>query len=499
LKKKALSLVLTVIFTASLFTGFAFKGVSKDSLVVAIQLSPTSMDPAKLVNSSDGTTFHTIYDTLIDITPSLKPKAKVALSWSTSKDGRTTTFKIRKGIKFHNGDDLTAEDVAFSINRYLKEPGAGAYYYALFIKNAVVVDQYTVNLITFNKYDVLLNNLATNFFIVPKKYVEKTGKDFENKPVGSGPYKFVSWSKGSSAEMIRNDKYFDGKSTIKNLKIKFIADPGTQAIALETGEVNVIYNAANANRKDIMSDKKIEYKEGPGGYIFQMSMYQSGALKDYRLRKAMQLSINKKDIINMALDGVGKPANSNVSEEVYKEYAGSNNVKYDPAQAKQILTQAKYSPEKSPITITTLDPLSAKVAQVVQAQLSQVGIKVNVQTIEYSSYTQQSRAGKIQILLTQGGGTAVGPTDTVYNYTRKADSQGRFPRSIEIDGIYNSLLKETDQKRAATLTKNAFSVITKNYVYMPICASYFNVAYAKGLKNVAFSPISIHYIGDYTW
>ncbi len=502
MNKKTLALVLTLVFVVSLFSGFAPARIAANTtdLKVALANCPTTLDPvAMFPTQSDQTVYKSIYDTVVKFDKAGKVIPSVAKSWKISADGKTYTFKIRTDIKFHDGTALTAEDVAFSIKRNLGNSYSGKYYYSMFVKDAVATDSSTVVLTTFNRYQVTLLWLASSVFITPKAAVTKDAAAFAADPIGSGPYKFKSWVKGSSIDFERNATYFASKSTFKTMKIRFIADAGTQAIALQTGEVNFMVNANASDTRDLKTNSKLQFVQSTGSFTYQMGLYNSGATKNPAIREAIALAINKKEVIQIAVDGLGKISNSNVSAMVFPEYAGSNDIKYNPTKSRQILKNLKYTPEIFPITIITLAPQDTKVANVIASQLLAVGMTVKVQQVEMASFGQQLMAGKVQIYVAQGGGIQVGPLDGLDGYTIAVDRYKRFVDMPAYDTLVASLQNVSDAKKLKAGILKAYKMYNTNYQTLPLFDAYINVVATKGIKNVVTNYAMVYELGNLTY
>src|SRR5215813_6281175 len=224
-----------------------------DTLVLALNRDQDNMDPHMHFQRVGIIMNVNMYDSLLHKNTKLEYEPSLATAWKALNE-TTWEFKLRQGVKFHNGDAFSAEDVKFSFDRVL-DPNTKSPQYGNIrgIKEAKIIDPYTVHLITDKPFPLLLERVVF-FPIIPKKHYEKVGAQAfaENAPVGTGPYKFVEWKRDQYLKMERFNEHWRGPAPIKNLIIRVILETSTQVAELKTGGVDMVRNLA----PDLIPDLK---------------------------------------------------------------------------------------------------------------------------------------------------------------------------------------------------------------------------------------------------
>src|SRR5437867_4480435 len=233
-----------------------------DQLTVAfdVSIAPTFLEPAE--TSGIGTPFvflYALHDALIKPLPGNNMAPCLAESWTESADGLVYEFKLREGVRFHNGDPFTAEDVKFSFHRYR---GVSARLLHERVKVVEIVDPYRVRFVLHAPWPDFLSFYATPAtgaaWIVPKKHIEKVGEDgFKRQPVGLGPYRFVRMTPGVELVLEANEQYLRKKPSVKRIVIKGVPDRTTRLAMLKTGEADIGYLMVGVEGATIKADPKL--------------------------------------------------------------------------------------------------------------------------------------------------------------------------------------------------------------------------------------------------
>ncbi len=334
-------------------------------------------------------------------------KPWVAEKWTVGQDGLTWTFNIRKGIKFHNGADLTAADVKFSIERFkgpeALQPGS----IIRDIQTIEMVDDYTLRLVTKSVQPFLPFTVAGRHpAITPKAYIEQYGIDyFERKPIGSGPYRFVSATFGDVSQFEALDTHWIRPASFKKLSVIRVSEETTKAAMLRTGAVDITdveLEAAEALEK--LGYKAYPYTMQKGSVSFFGAYEPRGKgmpTSDVRVRKALSLAINRKAFIDVLYKGRAKPPlpmglyASYADYDVaywYDAFAKAN--PYDPAEAKRLLKEAGY-PDGFKIKFFSCQPAGRgflpKWAEIIAGDWREIGVIAELQIIDLGTYTQWRR------------------------------------------------------------------------------------------------------------
>ncbi len=339
-----------------------------------------------------------VFDNLVEVAPDGKLVPGLAESWKVV-DPKTITLTLRKGVKFHNGDEFNAEAAKFSIDR-MKDPatksGVASKYAS--IENVQVVDASTIQL-NLNKPDsTILFALAAQLGMQPPNYVKQVGPEgFAAKPVGTGPYKFVEWVRGDHVTLEANPNYWNGspkgKPTIQRLTIRPIPDESARVAALKSGQVQLIDHvsgdiAATLASNDIAVVSK-ETTQLPQVHIDA----KNGPTKELKVRQALNHAVDVESIIKDILKAQAKRLNTSLSPSTIGYDPSLPAYTYDPNKAKQLLGEAGFgSGFQTKIDYPTVE--TKQVVEAIQAYLGAVGVKADVNPMEIGAYNNNWRAAK---------------------------------------------------------------------------------------------------------
>jgi ABC-type transport system substrate-binding protein len=348
-----------------------------------------------------------VFDRLVEHNPKLEVVPRLAERWETSADGRTWTFHLRKGIRFHDGTPFNAEAVKFNVDRALNPENrllAGRFAYGG-VQSVEVAGEYTVRLITKEPVGALLNNMADSGFGAiqsPKAIKEAPASGIV--PTGTGPFKLGSWTAGDQLVLEANADYWDGRPNLDRVVVKPVPEGATRASLLETGEALLISQVPLQDVARLRASRSLAIDVPPATswqYIALDS--QKPALADVRVRQALNYAVDKRQIVQKVLFGVGQVADSPIGS-AYKMHVSAGSYDYDPGRAKQLLADAGWRPGSGGIlekdgqrlSLTFLVPTTgyggwAELAQAVQAYLKDVGVEAKLQTQEWATYLATAR------------------------------------------------------------------------------------------------------------
>jgi len=398
--KKLVTAVLILVMVLSVLTGCGNSNTAsqtgtpaasekpketKDTIVFAQGADITSLDPqiGKQLRACYVTT--QIFDTLVKFDENMQLVPSIAKSWEVLSD-TSYKFNLRDDVKFHNGDLLTAEDVKYSIERAMKSTYVANY--VDFISSVEISDKNTVIVNTKEPYAATLTTFTTPpTAIIPKKVAEADEKGFALNPIGSGPYKFVEWKQGEYCKLEAFDDYFLGKPETKYVIMKVIPENAQRTILLETGEIDVAYEvlpndlAKIQDNKDLTALKELSFKT----ISMDFNNTSKKPVSNKLVRKAIEYAIDKQLIVDKVLSGVGAPASTPVAPKLfgYNDKLATN--KFDLEKAKALLKEAGY-PNGFEMNLWTDDSqTNVEICQVIQSELSELGIKVNIEIMEYGT------------------------------------------------------------------------------------------------------------------
>ncbi len=370
---------------------------AKDQWVIAFGDEPFTLNPANkgaLAAVSDFVQLH-IFDALVDFTgPNLTLRPMLAERWE-SPNPNTLRFHLRHGVKFHNGDPLTAEDVKFTVDLQLQNKGSTANSYLGPTEGARVLDPYTVEITTRTPFPPLLTNL-TRLHILPRAYARIGPEAFGSKqPIGSGPYRFVEWQRGQRIVLEANPDYWGGVPSPRRLVFRFIQDPSTRAAELKAGGVDIITGPPVAQLKELSTgDTEIVTVPAARLIAYPFNMLQK-PLDDVRVRRALNYAVDRETIVKSLLQGYGKPTGQPFAPGWLGYDPEIKPFPYDPVRAKRLLTEAGY-PNGFDVTwnISTGVFLADKeIAEAAAAMLGQVGVRVRLVPTERAKIQKDLEAG----------------------------------------------------------------------------------------------------------
>jgi peptide/nickel transport system substrate-binding protein len=352
-----------------------------DTIVMALDLDQDSMDPHMHFQRVGILMNINMYDSLLHKNTKLEYEPSLATEWKTLDD-ITWEFKLRQGVKFHNGDPCSAEDVKFSFERVL-DPATKSPQYGNIrgIKEVKIVDPLTVHLISDKPFPLLLERVVF-FPIIPKKHYEKAGAQAfaESAPVGTGPYKFVEWKRDQYLKLERFDEHWRGKAPIKNLIIRVIPETSTQIAELKTGGVDIIRNLSPDLIPDLKAHASTYVSTAPilRTHYVELDMREPPFNKK-EARQAANYAIDRQAMVDKLMGGLGKVVPTVVNPMAFGYDPKVEGYNYDPKKAKELLKQAGY-PNGTDITIHagTSAAFNRQLAEGLAEMLTEVGLRTNL-------------------------------------------------------------------------------------------------------------------------
>lgn len=364
-------------------------------IVVALSADPDTMDPAATVANTTFILASHVFDTLVDLdyeTREIVPR--LAESWQVGADG-SWEFRLRKGVKFHNGDDFTAEDVKFTLDRIIDPESTSPFkFYVTGFQSVEVIDDYTVKIVT-DKPSPLVPLNMVKVHIVPARYVQQQGDEaFAQNPVGTGPFKFVEWVRDDHISLEANPDYWDGAPKLQKATFRPIPEPSTRVAALLTGEADLIADLLLTDVESVNANPEVSVAESPSlrlVYIILDSAHHESPVFNKLVRQAVNYAIDKQAIVDSIMQGYATVLQGQL---LSPEYFGFNPelgpYPYDPQKASELLAQAGY-PDGFTAKLITPDgryPMDKEVSQVVAAQLAEIGIDITVQVVESTGWVK---------------------------------------------------------------------------------------------------------------
>ena len=384
----------------------------KDKLVVAIDADAKGLDPHQVNDVPSFNSLIQIYETLVTIDNKMEVHPGLATSWE-QLDDKTWEFKLKEGVKFHNGEEMKASDVKFSFIKACGSAKIGHIVGMIDAENIEIIDDYTLRIPTKEPFAPFIRSLThSGAMILSEKAVTEAGDNYGENPIGTGPFKFVEWKRGSTITFVRFDEYHGDKTKIKDLVFRIIPERTNRVIELETGAVDVCY-AVGSN--DV---KRIEDAEDL--YILRETSFSTGYLgmnclnepfNDVRVRQAINYALDIDLIVNAVMKGVGKPAEGAMTPNTPYFNGDIKKFGYDLERAKELMKEAGLENGFKCELWTNENKDRIDMAEIIQSQLKEIGIELDIKILEWGAYLDRLNK-KEQDMFLLGWSNSTGDPDT---------------------------------------------------------------------------------------
>src|SRR5437867_233476 len=434
-----------------------------------VTLSPVWFDPGEFQGLTPFWVLYAIHDALVKPMPGNLMTPSLAESWTVSADQLVYEFKLREGLKFHNGDPFTAEDVKFSFHR-----AKGSKVLHDKVRDVVIVDPYRIrfqlreawpDFMTF--YGTLVSGAS---WVVPKKYVERVGDDgFKKQPVGLGPYKFVSHTPGVELIMEANESYWRKMPAVKRLVFKSVPEATTRVAMLKRGEVDVAYLLDAPQALELQKDRNFRVAFSGGIATFYLDFLDMWDPKspwaDKRVRLAANYALDRRSLSEAETVGASKPVGS-VVPRTFEFALPIEPYPYDPVKAKKLLAEAGYPNGFDAGELHQIPPYFS-MGETIMGYLGAVGFKLKMRPMEratfFSAWATKKLRGVCVCASALYGNAAtrmseIVPSDGAYAY-------GGYP---DIDALYKQQARETDRKKREALLNQIQQTLYDRVRFGPI-------------------------------
>jgi peptide/nickel transport system substrate-binding protein len=478
------------------------------TLVVGLVAEPVALDPAQVTDLNSNRVGRRVVETLVafaDETTQIVPG--LAESWTISKDGLSYTFKLRKGISFHDGTPFNAAAVKFSIERQInpEHPAnkLGKYPFAAYffgnVKAVEVMDDSTVRFILKEPRASFLAILTAGAAsIVSPTAAMKLGQDYAASPVGTGPFKFATWDHGQRVVLDKNPGYWRFPVKVDHVIFRPITEDQARLTELLTGALDLIVGTPPDFVDQLENNPKVTLQRQVGAHVWYLGFNNAKKpFDDKRVRQALNYAVNKDAIVRDVLKGTGAVSKGPVLPGTWGDDAGLKAFPYDPARARKLLAEAGlpngfsttlWVPEsgsgmQSPVAMSTI----------IQSNLKAVGVTVNLQTMEWGTYLAKLRTKEQDMfalswmagsedpdlvlypLLHSSQWTPVGPNRAMYKNPR-------------FDDVLTQARLTTDQAKRAELYREAQRLLHDDPPWIFIDHEVQTAAYAKRVQGFKLHP-----------
>jgi peptide/nickel transport system substrate-binding protein len=489
---------------------FALVATAADAqdLRIGMAADITSIDPhAVNITPNNNVSWH-LYDALARVDEDTRIIAGLAESWR-AVDPLTWEFQLRRGVKFHDGAELTADDVIASLERPAKLANSQ---YATFVQRLVAreaPDKYTVRVKTATPYAMVPYDLHS-VFIIPRRLAAAPSEDFDagKAAIGTGPYKLVRFARGDRVELVRNDDYWGAKPAWARVTLRVMPTDPTRIAALLAGDVDVIENIPTADLAKLKTNARFALAQKVSWRTIFFHLDQGrdrsplltdltgkpldkNPFKDARVRQAISKAINRQAIVERVMEGAAIPAANLVSPPVFGHVAALKPDAYDPDAAKKLLAEAGF-PQGFALTVSAPNNRYVnddQIAQVVAQMLARVGIKSKVETMPMNVYLTKARNQEFSFAMLGWGSfsgdlalrslTATFSPDKgfgAWNWSRYSNAK--------IDALVDQAFAQTDDRKREAIAQEAMQVAMRDTAVIPL---HHQIAYWAMKKGIGYA------------
>lgn len=493
--KKIFKLLLLVIFFISCGKEKESEkqvATSKENKLIYTQSSESvTLHPHEATDVYSRRIISNIFDRLIETDENLKIVPGLAESWEQLSPTELK-FNLRKGVKFQNGEELSSEDVKYTLENAKNSSKVGTLYSA--IDTVETPDKYTAIVKTTAPSGSLIHHLThITASILNKNYYENT-KDVNHSPMGTGAYALAEWKPGSYMTLKRNDEYFRGKPAIEIVEVRAIPEENSRVIAIETGEHHITGDIDSIGRKILGDKKDIRVDEISSLGVGYLGINTGkGALQNKNVRKAIAMGINRDIIIESVLSGAVEKANSILGPGVVGYSKETAPFEYNPEEAKKLLEESGYK-DLSLTLVTSNNELRKQMAEIIQAQLKEIGINIKIEILEWAAFLTATGTGKSDLFML-GWSNSSGDADygigSVLHSSMKGSSGNRsFFDNPAFDALLDKGKVELDSTKRSELYAQAQNIMNEEVPVLPIYFMPASAGIREEVKGFVQSPIN---------
>lgn len=460
----------------------------RDTLVVAITSEPPSVAAIEhdslisaMLNILSYNGLMRVDDETLEVVPDLASDYWV-------ENETDWYFELRENVKFHNGDLMTSADVVASLEHAKSLPETAQYTASM--KTIEAIDEYTVKIVTDGPYAGLLFDLTFHFnMILPKSLIESEN-DFNENPIGTGPYVLKSWDLGDRLTYEAFDDFFDSEHMpqIKNVVFKIIPEGASRTIALEAGEIDFIWDVNPSDVQNLENNEEIEVVEIASlDNVIMLINNDVAPFDDPNLRNAIAYAVNRQDIVDAALNGFGTPNASGISQGFWGSTT-ENAPEFNLEKAEEYLSKWGGDPSSVKLPILCSNELRVSIATVMQSNLSKIGIEVEVVPLDTAAYFNKWTSGDYTALICSWSPA----TSLAYVLRYHSDRRASYPGCINdpyIDELVDKAKSTIDDDERLKIIHEIVSEINLASPQLSLYQSTWYRAHDKDLDGVICSGI----------
>ncbi len=482
------------------------------TLIYAAGADPDSLDPPNTQSNPGEAMNRMIYENLVRFDEKLRLVPGLATKWDLSKDGKTWTFYLRKGVKFHDGTPFNAEAVRLYFERVLgPEKPLKAPLFTPFVDRVEVVDDYTIKVHLKTPFAFFLNHIAHSAGgIASPAALKKWGKDITLHPVGTGPFKFVEWIPGDHLTLERNEDYWAGRPYLDRIIVRTVKEDSARVLMLEAGDAHVIVRIPPEDIPRLAQGGKVKLDMGQTNRALYVGLNNlKKPFDDVRVRQALNYAIDKEGIVKNIYQGMAMVIPGPVGP-LSTGYYPAKGYPYDPAKAKKLLAEAGY-PNGFKASMWTPKGRYLKdfeLMQAIQQQLKEVGVETTFESMEWAAYlaiTRKPPAEARQEIFLMGWSPSTAearwglyPLFHSEQWAPKGDNRW-FYTNKKFDEAIEKATVAVDIKTRDRYLKEAQEIVIKDAPVIFLLATKEAVGMSKKVHGVINLPLELVYVDHRTW
>jgi peptide/nickel transport system substrate-binding protein len=487
------------VFALSLLSSPALAQNTNEMLTIDLPGEPATLDPHLQWDTDSYSVYRNIFDNLLTRDKNGEIAPMIATAWKYVDD-KTIDFDIREGVKFHDGTPLTADDVVFSITRII-DPKFRSPQLSQFdqISDAQALGPTKVRMTTKTAYPALLAQLV-KLSIVPAKYVTSIGdQTFNEKPIGSGPYKLRERQKGVQTLLEANTSYWRGTPPFKSVAFRAVPDVSTRIADLRTGQADLARQFSPDQAENIKNEPNLKLLTVPTervGYLYINA--QSGPTQDLRVRQAIAYAIDKQSLVEALLQGYGKPVDIIGAEPVFGYTPDVKGYEYDPEKARALVKEAGAVGAR--IEFITSAAYDRAIVEAIQQMINDTGLKVEVAMLDQPTFLQRRQgdpAGAGHIAVGQWSCACQDADGIIFPLFRSGGTWAKYSNP-DYDEKVDAARSTLDKQKRLSLYKEAYEILRKD---VPGIGLYQVYAIYGASKHLNWQPTADEsmFIMDMSW
>ncbi|MFC3041211.1 glutathione ABC transporter substrate-binding protein [Virgibacillus xinjiangensis] len=485
-----------------------------NDLVIANLSDAVTLDPAGSNDTPSSDVQANIYETLVTQNQDMELQPGLAEEWELVEDN-VWEFKLVEGVQFHDGTEFNAEAVKANIERVIDPEVASprAFLYEM-VTNVEAVDEYTVRITTEFPFSPLPSHLAhpgggmVSPAVIEEDYAameegEEPGSYINENPIGTGYFKFEKWEPGTEIVLVKNEDYWDGEAQLDSVTFRVVPEDQTRIAELLNGDIHISNPLSPSDVAQVENEEGVRVnRQGSVSTNYIGFNTQKEPFDDERVRQAISMAIDKEQIVEGIFDGVGEPANGPLAPDVFGYNEDLEPLEYDRERAQELLAEAGYEDGFSTTIWTNDSRERIDAATNIQAQLSEIGVDVEVEQLEWGAYLEQTANGEHDMFVL-GWTTVTGDADyglyPLFHSSQQGNPGNRtFTDHEELDNLLDEARREEDQATREELYAEAQQFIVEDAPWIFLHHSEYLLGVREEVKGLEQTPTQILQLKDVT-